>query len=178
MSPLKVSSPRDDQNSSISDMNDLKLAIGSQSERSLGGRFSLQRSSGNAVREGNTIVGSDEGSVDSMKTDEDFEKETGEMWGRAEGVKKASLQMLRSVTKRMSRGDETDQAIQKVLRNLVNDFLTSYDPEKKFEDDPNLTKGQKIEKKNQVLIYELATCLPFVKLAAGRYLVGTELRYI
>ena len=28
------------------------------------------------------------------------------------------------------------------------------------------------------MIYELATCLPFVKLSTGRYLVGTEVRQI
>ena len=28
------------------------------------------------------------------------------------------------------------------------------------------------------MIYELATCLPFVKLESGRYLVGTEIRAI
>ena len=28
------------------------------------------------------------------------------------------------------------------------------------------------------MIYELATCLPFVKLSPGRYIVGTEIRSI
>lgn len=51
-----------------------------------------------------------------------------------------------------------------------------FDPNAK--EDPNMTKTQKLERKNSGLIYELATCLPFVKIAAGRYLVGTEVRAI
>lgn len=31
---------------------------------------------------------------------------------------------MRSTTLKMAKGDETDQAIQKVLQNLVNNFLT------------------------------------------------------
>ena len=39
---------------------------------------------------------------------------------------------------------------------------------------------QKLEKQNQRLIYELATCLPLVKLEGtdGMYLVGTEFKKI
>ena len=61
------------------------------------------------------------------------------MWSRAEVANKASLKMLHSVTRRMSRGDETDRAIQKVLTNLVNNVLTGCDPDNNFNDDPNLT---------------------------------------
>ena len=70
---------------------------------------------------------------------------------------------MRSTTLKMAKGDETDQAIQKVLQNLVNNYLTDYDPSA-VDNDPNLTTTQKLDKKNQNLIYELATCLPFVKL--------------
>ena len=51
-------------------------------------------------------------------------------------------------------------------------MLIDFDPNV-TENDPNLTEKQKNEKINQHLIYELATCLPYVKLSAGRYLVGT-----
>lgn len=84
---------------------------------------------------------------------------------------------MRATTLRLAKGDETDQAIQKVLQNLVNHYLTDFDPDE-VESDQNLTVDQKLEKKNQSLIYELATCLPFVKLSTGRYLVGTEVRQI
>lgn len=43
---------------------------------------------------------------------------------------------MRSTTLKMSLGDETDQAINKVLQNLVNNFLTNLG----LDNDANLTK--------------------------------------
>ena len=77
----------------------------------------------------------------------------------------------------MEKGDETDLAIKKVLENLVKHVLTDFNPNSN-DQDLKLTPKQQLERKNQALIYELATILPFVKLAAGRYLVGTEIRSI
>ena len=34
------------------------------------------------------------------------------------------------------------------------------------------------EKKNQTLVYEMAACLPFVKIGENKYLLGTEIRQI
>ena len=59
----------------------------------------------------------------------------------------ASLALMRSLTKKMAKGDEVDQAITKVLNNLVRNFLIGYDPNA-TENDANLTKAQKLEKKN------------------------------
>lgn len=84
---------------------------------------------------------------------------------------------MRAMTKKMESGDETDQAINKVLHNLVSNVLVGFNPNSS-PDDPNLTKTAKLELRNSALIYELATCLPFVKIAPGRYLVGTEIRAI
>lgn len=64
-----------------------------------------------------------------------------------------------------------------MLQNLVNNYLIGFDPNA-VDNDPNLIEEQKLEKKNQNLIYELATCLPFVKIKQGVYLVGTEIRPI
>ena len=73
---------------------------------------------------------------------------------------KASLQFMRAMTNKMSKGDETDQAIQKVLQNLVNKFIQN-DQKLGLNADilmnngeqsncsDNLTRAQKNEKKNQ-----------------------------
>jgi len=97
------------------------------------------------------------------------------MWNKIDS-NKASLQLLRTLTQKMKGGDETDLAIQKVLHNLVQHVLVDFDPNN--TDLSNLTPTQRLEKRNQQLIYELATCLPFVKLATGKYLIGSEVRMI
>ena len=126
--------------------------------------------------EENDVIFSDEGSNDSFNIQEDDE-DLQKIWQQPKVDQKASLQFMRATTLRMAKGDETDQAIQKVLQNLVNHYLTDFDPDE-VENDTKLTIDQRLEKKNQSLIYELATCLPFVKLSTGRYLVGTEVRQI
>lgn len=97
------------------------------------------------------------------------------MWNNIDS-NKASLQLLRTLTQKMKGGDETDLAIQKVLHNLVQHVLVDFDPNN--TDLSNLTPTQRLEKRNQQLIYELATCLPFVKLTTGKYLIGSEVRMI
>lgn len=76
----------------------------------------------------------------------------------------------------MQAGDELDQAITKVLANLVNSVLIGFDPN--AEENENMSAHQKLEHRNQAIIYQLATCLPFIKIATGRYLMGTEIRAI
>ena len=60
--------------------------------------------------------------------------------------------------------------------NLAKNVLVDFDPND--HEMANLTKAQQLEKKNQSLIYELATCLPFVKLGPGKFLIGSEVRNI
>lgn len=36
----------------------------------------------------------------------------------------------------------------------------------------------KLEHRNQQIIHELATCLPFVKISPGKYFIGTEIRNV
>ena len=62
-----------------------------------------------------------------------------------EEKQKPSLNYMRMLSKKMNKGDATDQAIQKVLQNLVNDVLHNFDPSV-VENDQNLTKMQKLEK--------------------------------
>ena len=159
-------------------MAELKMALGGLSDRSgdhrKDGSFDF-RPTRDLVEE-NDVIFSDEGSNDSFNIQEDDE-DLQKIWQQPKVDQKASLQFMRATTLRMAKGDETDQAIQKVLQNLVNHYLTDFDPDE-VENDTKLTIDQRLEKKNQSLIYELATCLPFVKLAPGRYLVGTEVRSI
>ena len=169
--------PRSDISSGGADMAELKMALGGLSDRSAGplgdaGSFTFQPTAD--LVEENDVIFSDEGSNDSFNIQEDDEAQQ-KIWQQPKIDQKASLQFMRATTLRMAKGDETDQAIQKVLQNLVNHYLTDFDPDE-VESDQNLTVDQKLEKKNQSLIYELATCLPFVKLSPGRYLVGTEVR--
>ena len=144
--------------SSNEDIMDLKAALGGN----------LSDRSGNIVDQ---PIFSDEGSDDSF-TEEQIDEE---MWNKIDS-NKASLQLLRTLTQKMKGGDETDLAIQKVLHNLVQHVLVDFDPNN--TDYSNLTPTQRLEKRNQQLIYELATCLPFVKLTAGKYLIGSEVRQI
>ena len=173
-----LATPRSDISSSGADMHELKMALGGLSDRSIGKNNSFIFKPTTDVEESNDVIFSDEGSNDSFNfRDDESSDATTKLWQKPEVDKKASLQFMRATTLRMAKGDETDQAIQKVLHNLVNNYLTEYDPDS-VENDQNLTMEQKLEKKNQSLIYELATCLPFVKLETGRYLVGTEVRSI
>ena len=173
-----LATPRSDISSCGADMHELKMALGGLSDRSIGKNNSfIFKATTDLVDDGNDVIFSDEGSNDSFNLRDDDSSDATKLWLKPEVEKKASLQFMRATTMRMSKGDETDQAIQKVLHNLVNNYLTEYDPDS-VENDQNLTMDQKLEKKNQSLIYELATCLPFVKLETGRYLVGTEVRSI
>ena len=174
----RLATPRSDISSGGADMHELKMALGGLSDRSIGKNNSfIFKPTTDLVDDNNEVIFSDEGSNDSFNIRDDDDSEASQIWQKPEVDKKASLQFMRATTMKMSKGDETDQAIQKVLYNLVNHFLTDFDPDS-VENDENLTMDQKLEKKNQSLIYELATCLPFVKLETGRYLVGTEVRSI
>ena len=128
------------------------------------------------ILEVNNTIFSDEGSKDSMGYDMALPEQVEQVWENVEEHAKASLVIMKNLTKKMENGDETDRAIHKVLTNLVTTYLKNFNPNADL--DTNLTYDQKLEQENQHLIYELATCLPFVKLAPGSYLVGTEIRSI
>lgn len=89
---------------------------------------------------------SDEGSQDSMghAAEQENESEAAkheQIWEMAANAKKASLDFMRAVTQKFEKGDETDQAIKKVLHNLVTNVLSNFDPNNNVENDPNLTKA-------------------------------------
>ena len=175
-SPMRVSSRQDDV-SSGSEMRELKLALGGMSDRSGNGKFEYNHEKN--FYEGENVIFSDEGSNDSFNQRLQMEDEGEDnVWEKPTEKQFASINIMRSLSLKMQKGDETDQAIQKVLQNLVKNFLDLYNPDSLNESNQNLTQTQKLEQKNQSLIYELATCLPFVKIAPGKYLVGTDIRYI
>ena len=143
--PMNLDTPRSDL-SSTADMRELKMALGGVSDRSAEGLgdTNLVFKQKTDLYEENNVIFSDEGSNDSFNIEND-EQESSAMWAKPEIDKKASLQFMRSTTLRMSKGDECDQAIQKVLQNLVNNYLIGFDPNS-VDNDPNLTEEQKLEK--------------------------------
>ena len=118
--------PSSGGNSSSSDMRELKLALGS--DRSNGGNHFVFNPNEN-LYEHEGVIFSDEGSEDSLARDVEEDLAAGDaIWEKVEEKKKPSLDYMRMLSKKMNKGDATDQAIQKVLRNLVNDVLHNFDP--------------------------------------------------
>ena len=156
-------------------MRELKLALGDKSDRSGNGTAQDQKAS--MLEIDGEIFSDEAGSSDASFDLEKYEDEQDNLWQKAaEEAKKASLQFCRGITKRLKKGDDVDQAIGSVLSNFISKVLTH--DSNAVENDQNLTQIQKLEKKNLNLINELATCLPYVKLSPGRYLIGTEIRSV
>ena len=161
--------PLDD--SSNSDMQELKMALGGVSDRSGSGQ---QNTFLNNLFEGNDVIFSDEGSGDSFDLDDQQEHEQEEkVWHQAEFDNRASLKLMRAQTKEVDQYDELDWAIRKIRASLVNEVITDNFSAKDGKD-----SFTKLERRNAQLIHELATCTPFVKVAAGKYFIGTEIRQI
>ena len=120
--------PTNGSNSSSSDMRELKLALGS--DRSNGNGHFVFNPNEN-LYEHNGVIFSDEGSEDSLARDVEEDLAAGDaIWAKVEERQnlKPSLNYMRMLSKKMNKGDATDQAIQKVLQNLVNDVLHNFDP--------------------------------------------------
>ena len=54
---------------------------------------------------------------------------------------------MRAMTFKMDQGDELDQAIKKVLANLVNHVLGGYDPNRSPTQEPQ-TEAKQLEQRN------------------------------
>ena len=99
---------------------------------------------------------------------------------------KASVRLLRQMTKALAKGSETDNAVRKVLDRFVKRMI--FGPGTIREEDESLEhSGVDIdganlmtehERRENMLISELATCMPMVKIAEGSYLLGAEKRHI
>lgn len=102
------------------------MALGGHSDRS-GNNLNMFSANASALLDGGEVIFSDEGSNDSLTRDETANVEE-EVWKIPESQNKASLKFMRAMTQKMQKGDETDQAIQKVLSNLVQNVLVDFDP--------------------------------------------------
>jgi len=94
-------------------MRELKMALGGHSDRS-GNNINMFSNNASVLLDGGDVIFSDEGSNDSLTRDETSNAEE-EVWKLPESQNKASLKFMRAMTMKMQKGDETDQAIQKVL---------------------------------------------------------------
>jgi len=125
-------------------MRELKLALGGMSDRSGNGKFEYNHEKN--FYEGENVIFSDEGSNDSFNQRLQMEDEGEEnVWEKPTEKQFASINIMRSLSLKMQKGDETDQAIQKVLQNLVKNFLDLYNPDSLNESNQNLTQTQKLE---------------------------------
>ena len=89
------------------------MALGGHSDRS-GNNINMFSNNASVLLDGGDVIFSDEGSNDSLTRDETSNAEE-EVWKLPESQNKASLKFMRAMTMKMQKGDETDQAIQKVL---------------------------------------------------------------
>ena len=89
------------------------MALGGHSDRS-GNNINMFSNNASVLLDGGDVIFSDEGSNDSLTRDETSNAEE-EVWKLPESQNIASLKFMRAMTMKMQKGDETDQAIQKVL---------------------------------------------------------------
>lgn len=177
--------------SSSSDIKELQKALNGLSDRSDGVPFArdfVPRDSSPFAPPSDEARGPEEKKVafkgpvdtprdsdqDSFCLSEEEDAMPESLWERAakSGVK--SLGMLRQVTQRLESGGEMDQCIVKVLRNLTNKVLNDYAD----RDLSSLSKAELLDRQEKQVVFELATCLPILKLDEAKYLIGTEARML
>ena len=129
------------------------------------------------------MIFSDEGSQDSFNLDDQAEHEHEEkVWQQAEQDPRASLQLMRAQTRKVDDYDELDWAIRKIRASLVDEVICETGGfGEQIQQDGRVFIGDamdKLERRNSMLIHELATCIPFVKVGNGKYFLGTEVRQI
>jgi len=92
---------------------------------------------------------------------------------------------MRSGIKTLGKGNPTDNAIKKVIEGFIKEHI--YGPgtiqeESEHEDAGGENMVVKMlnnqEREEHMLVSELATCLPMVKIEDGKYLLGCDLRRI
>jgi len=84
---------------------------------------------------------------------------------------------MRASAQTLAKGDAIDRAISRILTEICS--VSSRITGRSFEDIGEGAQGTRAEKtatNKESLETELVTYMPFVKLATGKYLIGTHVR--
>ena len=84
---------------------------------------------------------------------------------------------MKSYTATLAKGDAIDRQISRVLKEFYQND-SSFLSYESFGKGMQLTESEKQEKYREVLNIELVKYMPFVKLASGKYLIGTRQRQL